>query len=89
MIELNINNLIIYYLYIIILFHIILFIYLFLLIIKKIIIFITLCYNFINNLYYSFIIFSINENYNLKKEINKLKHENNELINIINVLEKK
>lgn len=89
MIELNINNLIIYYLYIIILFHIILFIYLFLLIIKKIIIFITLCYNFINNLYYSFIIFSINENYNLKKEIYKLKHTNNELINIINVLEKK
>ena len=92
MTESNINNkndIIIYYLYIMILFHTISIIYILLLIIKKIIIFIKLCYNIIYNLYYNFIIFTINENHYLKKEIIRLKYENNNLINIINVLENK
>lgn len=83
------NNIIIYYYYIMLLFHIISLIYLFILIIKKIIIFIKNIRDIIYNLYYKFIILSINENYDLKKEILKLKDINNNLLNIINILEKK
>jgi hypothetical protein len=83
------KNIIIYYFYIILLFHTISLIYLFTLMIKKVITIIKSIIYIIHNLYHNFIILSLNENYNLKKEIFKLKETNNNLLNIINILEKK